>query len=122
MRDTVVADVSAAAFAGAEAIHKSTAKPSKKSIENLTILCFQSWWNEAGANGLEKRYMNVYFNIENRHFQVVLRGLPDVFTISHVAGRDNRPLEAYDLHVGAKVNLLGKTVILKQVFMHFCIA
>ena len=132
MRDAPVADVVASSFEQAEAIHRRTATPSKRFIETLKILCFHSWWNESSQKGFVKKYMDIYFNISNRHFQVIIQDVKDIFTISHVNGRQGQPLEAFDLFIGAKLNLLGKTVILKQVMaskvkrigsflMYFCL-
>ena len=41
------------------------------SLANLEVLSFKSWWNEAGASGLTKRNIDIYFNVESNNFQVL---------------------------------------------------
>ena len=72
-------------------------------------LCYKSWYNERG----QKHYMDIHFSPKNGSFHVVVqRGV--AFDLPQVCGLGGRPLEAWDLYVGAKLSLLGKPTILKQ--------
>jgi hypothetical protein len=41
-----------------------------KSIDQLEVLTFNAWWYEAGAFGLAKRNIDIYFDMELKSFQV----------------------------------------------------
>lgn len=85
------------------------------SLEQLEILCFHSWWTELSLHGTAtKRLVHIYFSIPTRHFQVVLEDSDNVFTISHIVGSTGRLLSAWDLHVGARITVLGRTTTLMQ--------
>lgn len=85
------------------------------SLEQLQILCFHSWWNETSLHGVTKKSMvHLYFSIPTRHFQVVLDDSDHVFTISHIVGPGGRLLTAWDLHVGARIPVLGRLTTLMQ--------
>lgn len=85
------------------------------SLEQLEILCFHAWWTELSLQGAAKKSLvHIYFSIPTRHFQVVLEDSDNVFTISHVVGSTGRLLTAWDLHVGARIPLLGRLTTLMQ--------
>lgn len=85
------------------------------SLEQLEILCFHTWWTELSLQGAaHKRLAHIYFSVPTRHFQVVLEDADDVFTISHIVGPSGRPLAAWDLHVGARITVLGRLTTLMQ--------
>ena len=85
-------------------------------IRDLAVLEFKSWWTET-IQGMEKgssrRYMDLLFSCETGQFQVILDRSDKVYTLSHIEGK-NGPLEAWDLYVGARINVLGRTTTLKQ--------
>lgn len=85
-------------------------------IRDLAVLEFKSWWTE-GIQGMEKgsrrRYMDLLFSCETGQFQVILDRSDKVYTLSHIEGKHG-PLEAWDLFVGARVNVLGRTTTLMQ--------
>ena len=59
-------------------------KAGKLKITQLEVLSFRSWWSEAGAYGLSKRNIDIYFNIKQGNFQVVLDNADKIYTISHI--------------------------------------
>ena len=85
-------------------------------IRDLAVLEFKSWWTEQ-IQGMEKgskrRYMDLLFSCETGQFQVILDRSDKVYTLSHIEGKHG-PLEAWDLFVGARVNVLGRTTTLMQ--------
>ena len=131
--------------------------PDLCSLADLEVLSFKSWWNEAGASGLTKRNIDIYFNVESNNFQVcgthrvaracspaTVRGcLPRwcwttqiryirypisrcirprcpislvslaADSLPHLQGRYG-PLTAWDLHVNAKIDILGRKTTLMQ--------
>lgn len=88
-------------------------KAGKLNITELEVLSFRSWWSEAGAYGLSKRNIDIYFNIKHNNFQVVLDNADKIYTISHIQGKEG-PLTVWDLHVGAKIDILGRKTTLMQ--------
>ncbi|TYZ58931.1 hypothetical protein PybrP1_010785 [[Pythium] brassicae (nom. inval.)] len=105
-------------FERATALHKMS---SMKNLEQLEILCFHTWWTEQSLQGeARKRLAHIYFSVPTRHFQVVLEDTDDVFTISHVVGLSGRPLAAWDLHVGARIAVLGRLTTLMQASLLTC--
>jgi hypothetical protein len=57
--------------------------------------------------------MDLLFSCETGQFQVILDRSDKVYTLSHIEGKHG-PLEAWDLHVGARINVLGRTTTLMQ--------
>ncbi|ETV92606.1 hypothetical protein H310_13061 [Aphanomyces invadans] len=86
-------------------------------LDKLDILCFHSSWNETRMSVTEKRHADIYFSISTKHFQFVLGNLDTVYTISHINGRNEKPLEAWDLYVGAKITILGRSTTLTKASM-----
>jgi hypothetical protein len=108
------------------------------------VLAFKSWWNEADAFGLSRRNIDIFFNMETNSVQVqhtcllsyfeeqvlsclvylflcsawclsqlILDKADKVYTVSHIQGKHG-PLECWDLHVGVKIDLLGRKTTLMQ--------
>lgn len=44
----------------------------------------------------------------------MVEGVDDTYTISHIMNKYQVPVEAWDLHVGCKLDVLGRTVTLMQ--------
>jgi len=86
-------------------------------IRDLNVLEFKSWWTET-KQGMEKgsirRYMDLLYSCETGQFQVILDRSDKVYTLSHIEGKHG-PLESWDLHVGARLNVLGRMTTLMQV-------
>ncbi|OQR91167.1 hypothetical protein ACHHYP_04922 [Achlya hypogyna] len=101
-------------FDRAAEIHR---QPKTKAIERLDILCFHAWWNETVDGAAQKRFADVYFSIRTKHFQFVLGNCEHVYTISHINGRDGKPIDVWDLHVGAKITILGRPTTLMKASM-----
>ncbi|GBG24882.1 Centrosomal protein of 164 kDa [Hondaea fermentalgiana] len=89
-------------------------KPSKHGSKPET-LCFKSWWNDgrARADKVVRRHIDIYFHVDSGNFQVIIEGAEKVYTLSHGVGRHGT-LEAWDLFVGAKINILGRSTTLMQ--------
>ena len=63
--------------------------------------------------GSNRRYMDLLFSCETGQFQVILDRSDKVYTLSHIEGKHG-PLEAWDLYVGARINVLGRMTTLMQ--------
>jgi hypothetical protein len=85
-------------------------------IRDLGVLEFKSWWSETVQGmkkGSNRRYMDLLFSCETGQFQVILDRSDKVYTLSHIEGKHG-PLEAWDLYVGARINVLGRMTTLMQ--------
>ncbi|CAN0059576.1 unnamed protein product [Choristocarpus tenellus] len=60
-----------------------------------------------------RKSASIRFDTSTGAFEVKLEDLPMVFTVTYAAGRHG-PLESIDLHLGAQVNLLGRSMRLMQ--------
>ena len=58
--------------------------------------------------------MDLLYSCETGQFQVILDRSDKVYTLSHIEGKHG-PLESWDLHVGARLNVLGRMTTLMQV-------
>ena len=82
----------------------------------LDVLEFKSWWSEASLGvekGSMKRYVELRFDIPTGNFQVLLDRSDKMYTLSHIQGLHG-PLQCWDLYVGARVNILGRSTTLMQ--------
>lgn len=96
-------------------------------VNDLRVLTFKSWWyedteepssgngSEVGA-GLVRRYVTVNFNIESQTFELHMDNDQEIslYNLTSVTAKNGLPVECWDLHVGAKLNLLGKSTTLLQ--------
>eukprot|EP00227_Mantoniella_beaufortii_P020357 CAMPEP_0197582480 /NCGR_PEP_ID=MMETSP1326-20131121/5686_1 /TAXON_ID=1155430 /ORGANISM="Genus nov. species nov., Strain RCC2288" /LENGTH=371 /DNA_ID=CAMNT_0043146565 /DNA_START=265 /DNA_END=1376 /DNA_ORIENTATION=- len=107
------------------------------------VLHFESWWTESTQTGepfqgievarsQERQYMVLQFHPATRTFWVQGKGLATHTDLSEltpsrttplrytapmettVLDRAGRPLEQWDLHVGAELKILGRTVTLRK--------
>lgn len=86
----------------------------RQSEQATQRLCFKSWWTEGGSiEGPRQRLLNLAFNVLSGEFEVELDKDPNMYTLSHIEGRLG-PLECWDLHIGAKVDVLGYKLTLRQ--------
>jgi hypothetical protein len=84
-----------------------------KIVDELELLHFRSWWWSQDEQ--LRRYIDIYHHLATGSFQVVVDGTERVFTLSHLpALRSGRPLQGWDLHVGAKIDVLGRPTTLRQ--------
>eukprot|EP00672_Neobodo_designis_P003580 CAMPEP_0174877646 /NCGR_PEP_ID=MMETSP1114-20130205/82260_1 /TAXON_ID=312471 /ORGANISM="Neobodo designis, Strain CCAP 1951/1" /LENGTH=179 /DNA_ID=CAMNT_0016113029 /DNA_START=48 /DNA_END=583 /DNA_ORIENTATION=+ len=74
---------------------------------------FESWWNERG--GL-KRYMSIVFIPAVGQFHVQVDDSKVPLTVA-ISDRRGRPLQAWDLYVGATVDILGRSTTLMAASM-----
>jgi len=90
-------------------------------------LVFKSWWSEdkeepslgnnmIAGGGLKKRYITIKFDIYAQTFKIHLDNEEAVslFNLMSVTAKNGLPIQCWDLHVGAKLNMLGKTTTLMQ--------
>jgi hypothetical protein len=77
------------------------------------VMEFESWWNERG--GL-KRYMSIVFISAVGQFHVQCDDSKVPLTVV-VHDRHGRPKQPWDLHVGATVDILGRTTTLMAASM-----
>lgn len=97
----------------------------------LRELTFKSWWVEDNeqpnyGNGmstggcLRKRYVTVTFDIYAQSFSLHLDNdeAVSLYNLLSVTAKNGRPIQCWDLHVGAKLNLLGKSTTLMQGSQH----
>uniref|UniRef100_A0A7S0WN84 WW domain-containing protein n=1 Tax=Pyramimonas obovata TaxID=1411642 RepID=A0A7S0WN84_9CHLO len=93
----------------------------------LRELVFKSWWtedsekpdrgnSETAGGVLEKRYMTIKFDVYAQTFEIHLDNeeLVRLYNLSSVTAKNGKPIQCWDLYVGAKLNLLGKTTTLMQ--------
>ena len=97
--------------------------------ENIRTLEFKSWWTEDHESadltfrdncsqiggGLRKRYMTLKFDRANLTFDLEM-GDDDqevkLVGLKNITAKNGAPLDCWDLHVGAKLDIMGKTVLL----------
>jgi len=87
-----------------------------KSISNIDVMEFKSWWSESKPGfdkGSERRYVEIRFIIDTGNFQILLDKSDKMYTLSHIQGLHG-PLQCWDLHVGARINVLGRSTTLMQ--------
>ena len=79
---------------------------------DLDVLTFNSWWYDGG----KKHSVTVAFNIADQTFSLRLDNDRDVTLhgLSSVTAKHGMPVQCWDLHVGAKLNILGKPTTLLQ--------
>ena len=86
------------------------------STPSLDVMEFKSWWSESKpgfAKGSEKRYVEIRFIVDTGNFQILLDKSDKMYTLSHIEGLHG-PLQCWDLHVGARINVLGRSTTLMQ--------
>lgn len=78
----------------------------------LDVMEFESWWTERGPSGASiRRYMLILFFPGEGQFQVTVDDSKTPLTVK-VVTRYGEPLHAYDLHVGAVIDVLGRPTTL----------
>lgn len=99
----------------------------ESAVNDVRVLTFKSWWfedkeepsmgngSEVGA-GLARRYVTVNFNVESQTFELHMDNDQEIslYNLTSVTAKNGLPVECWDLHVGAKLNLLGKSTTLLQ--------
>jgi hypothetical protein len=93
-----------------KSIHQSSGVP------DVEVMEFKSWWTEAKSGfdrGSQRRYVELKFQMATGNFQVLLDRSDKMYTLSHIQGLHG-PLQCWDLHVGARVNVLGRSTTLMQ--------
>ena len=96
-------------------------------VADLKMLTFKSWWFEDSeephfgnncevGGGLKKKYVTVNFNIANQTFELHMDNDQEIslYNLTSVTAKNGLPVQAWDLHIGAKLNLLGKSTTLLQ--------
>lgn len=82
--------------------------------EMLDVMEFESSWSERGTNGKAiRRYMLVLYFPAERQFQVTMDDSKTPLSLK-VINRYGEPLHAYDLYVGAVLDILGRPTTLQS--------
>eukprot|EP00297_Palpitomonas_bilix_P008896 CAMPEP_0113898414 /NCGR_PEP_ID=MMETSP0780_2-20120614/19361_1 /TAXON_ID=652834 /ORGANISM="Palpitomonas bilix" /LENGTH=537 /DNA_ID=CAMNT_0000890265 /DNA_START=213 /DNA_END=1823 /DNA_ORIENTATION=+ /assembly_acc=CAM_ASM_000599 len=81
----------------------------KIKVPEVEFLTFFSWWSEEG----KKRYLELEYDLAAKKFTLVADKLSIVENVPALNRRDEM-LCGFDLHVGAKLNVLGKLTTLMQ--------
>eukprot|EP00455_Lapot_gusevi_P043594 TRINITY_DN5322_c0_g1_i5.p1 TRINITY_DN5322_c0_g1~~TRINITY_DN5322_c0_g1_i5.p1 ORF type:complete len:275 (-),score=64.70 TRINITY_DN5322_c0_g1_i5:29-826(-) len=89
----------------------------------VDVLSFTSWWTEEGI----RRYLTLQLTIETCEVQLIIQHTPPSvalvdpsasnitrFALSHLTDKHGNKIECWHLHVGAKLNILGKPCTLLQ--------
>jgi hypothetical protein len=77
--------------------------------ETPEVLEFESSWTERNN---DKRYMLILFFPQVNQFQILLDDSKVPLTISVENPRTGEPMKAWDLHVGAVIDVLGRSTTL----------
>ena len=112
---------------GSGYIHHRRALAEEIAVNDTRVLTFKSWWYEdkeepSMGNGMEvgaglaRRYVTVNFNIESQTFELHMDNDQEIslYNLTSVTAKNGLPVECWDLHIGAKLNLLGKSTTLLQ--------
>jgi len=113
--------------------HQLNRRPVENKLERISklkTLTFKSWWFEdreepslgsgtSVGGGLKKRYVTLTFDLHSKIFSIALEdgssSGPVKFAITACNSvNEDGGLECWDLHVGARVQLLGKPTTLMQ--------
>jgi len=76
------------------------------------VLEFYSWWTETSAGQMLKRNLTLVYNVVEDNFMVQIEGSDKIYTLSHILGKHG-PAGAWDLHVGARLDVLGRRLTLR---------
>lgn len=91
--------------------------PTRRSLHETpvpAVLTFHSWWSEETlANGLQRKHIKISYQLQNKEFTIHFKDTKDSVRLSHITGKYG-PINEFDLHVGFTMNVLGKSVTLKQ--------
>jgi hypothetical protein len=78
------------------------------------LLVFTSWWQERDMGKSVRREVEIAFDPQDCSCYVTLNRMRShQYHLSHLMGKFGC-VEACDLHVGAKINVLGRNVTLRQ--------
>ena len=79
--------------------------------DQIKSLAFTTWWIENG----EKSMINVEYRLDGQPHEIVIKDTKYfVKELYSSDKRNNTQLAAWDLFVGAKIDVFGKAVELKQ--------
>ena len=95
-----------------------------------TVLTFTSWWDEdreesslgngsSAGGGLRRRYVSLKFYTADGSFDVKMKGVSvnetvELRGIDSIVNRNGERFECWDLHIGTKINILGRKMTLMQ--------
>lgn len=78
----------------------------------LDVMEFESWWTERSpGGGTHRRYMLILYFPTEAQFQVTVDDSKTPLSLK-VVNRHGEPLHAYDLYVGAVIDVLGRPTTL----------
>lgn len=79
----------------------------------LGMMRFTSWWTEKKGHSDRKRFIYVNYLLETEEFEVRLDDDDNTYRIKTLRGKAG-PITCWDLHVGATIEVFGKSVTLRQ--------
>lgn len=96
----------------------------KELVKSVDLLSFKSWWYEdreeaslgngsSAGGGLKKRYVTLEYDLVNKTFRIILEENVSI-DVSDVESKRREPIECWDLHIGATLDILGKNTTLQQ--------
>ena len=80
-----------------------------KGDTGLGVMRFTSWWNEHD----QKRFIHINYYLDSEEFEVNLDHDPNLYRVKSIRGKYG-PVTCWDLHIGAVLNVFGKSVTLRQ--------
>ncbi len=96
----------------------------KDFVDDIKVLSFKSWWYEdseepslgngsSAGGGLKKRYVTLEYDLSTKNFRIILEENVAV-DLSDVQSKRKKPIECWDLYIGATLDILGKNTTLQQ--------
>lgn len=81
-------------------------------VDDIKFLRFESWWIEAG----ERNQISVIYRLDGQPHEIIIKDTK--YYVKEIYSGEKRNhgmvVDCWDLHVGCKVDVFGKTTILKQ--------
>ena len=76
------------------------------------MLRFESWWIENG----ERNQISIIYRLDNQPHEIIIKDTK--YYVKEIYSGEKRTqgqvIECWDLHIGVKIDVFGKTTILKQ--------
>ncbi|QDZ25381.1 hypothetical protein HOP50_17g79210 [Chloropicon primus] len=105
-------------------VQQATPANTAELVQSVKLLSFKSWWYEdseeptlgngsSAGSGLKKRYVRLEYDLEAKTFRIILEENVAI-DLSDVQSKRKLPIECWDLHIGATLDILGKNTTLQQ--------
>ena len=99
-----------------QSLNESLGKKSKlllsvNLVDDIKMLRFESWWIENG----ERNQISVIFRLDGQPHEIIIKDTK--YYVKEIYSGEKRTqgqvVECWDLHVGTKIDVFGKSTILK---------